>query len=190
MTRAGSIIAALALGLAGGAGGYWLYQFTRDPAPLPPAAAPAANASVVGAPRPGFSLQDLSGKSQAVGQWDGQVLLLNFWATWCPPCRREIPALIELQQDYGDQGLQIVGIAIDQPQLVEEYRDTMGMNYPVLVGETEALEVSKDYGNAYGQLPYTVAVGRDGTIRAVHRGELTRPDAEALLEPLLAEARQ
>ena len=185
MGRTSSIIAAVILGLAGGAGGYWLYQFTRAPETTTAAAPEQMASEVVGATRPAFSLRNLNGQPQAVAQWDGQVVLLNFWATWCPPCRREIPAFIDLQERFGAQGLQIVGVAIDQPQLVEEYRDTMGINYPVLVGETDALEVSKDYGNAYGQLPYTVLIDRQGTIRNVHRGELTAADAEAMLKPLL-----
>ena len=187
MKRTTGVIGAIVLGLAGGAGGYWLYQLTRSPdaVPAPSAQSRAEAGSVIGTQRPAFSLPDLAGRPQDVSQWDGQVVLLNFWATWCPPCRREIPAFVDLQQRLGAQGLQIVGVAIDQPQLVEEYGDTMGINYPSLVGETDALEVAKAYGNAFGQLPYSVIIGRDGTIENVHRGELKREDAEALLEPLL-----
>lgn len=183
MGRGASVIAAVILGLAGGAGGYWLYHATRDPSPVQ--APPPADARVVGSARPAFVLDNVAGQPQDVAQWDGQVVLLNFWATWCPPCRREIPALMELQEQLGPQGLQVVGVAIDQRQLVEEYRDTMSMNYPVLVGETDALEVSAAYGNSYGQLPYSVVIDRQGKITHVHRGELTLEDALAMVQPLL-----
>lgn len=183
MGRSRSIIAAVILGLAGGAGGYWLYQATREPISVQ--APPKPDASLVGSQRPAFTLASVSGEAMDVSQWDGQVVLLNFWATWCPPCRREIPALIELQDRLGPQGLQVVGIAIDQRQLVEEYRDTMGINYPVLVGETEAMEISAAYGNTYGQLPYSVVIDRQGRITDIHRGELTTEDVETLVKPLL-----
>ena len=187
MNRTTGVVGAIVLGLAGGAGGYWLYQLTRsaDAIPVPPAQSQAEADSMVGAERPAFALQDVAGRQQDVSQWDGQVVLVNFWATWCPPCRREIPAFIDLQQRFGAQGLQIVGVAIDQPQLVEEYGDTMGINYPSLVGETDALAVARAYGNAYGQLPYSVVIGRDGKIKNVHRGELKGEDAEAMLQSLL-----
>ncbi len=187
MRRSATIVAAVAVGIAGLAGGFWLQHATRSPAPLPPdAAATPEAATIKGRARPAFSLRDLNGKQQDVAQWDNHVVLLNFWATWCPPCRREIPALIELQNKFGRQGLQVVGVAIDQPHLVEEFRDTAEMNYPVLVGESDALAVSKSYGNVYGQLPYSVIIARDGTIREVHRGELTTAAAESLLKPLLS----
>ncbi len=186
MRRSATIVAAVAVGIAGLAGGFWLQHATRSPAPLPPSAAGSeAATTITGTARPSFSLRDLNGKQHDIAQWDNHVVLLNFWATWCPPCRREIPALIDLQNKFGNQGLQVVGVAIDQPQLVEEFRDTAEMNYPVLVGESEALAVSKAYGNVYGQLPYSVVIARDGTIREVHRGELTKTTAESLLKPLL-----
>ena len=186
MGRGGSILAAAALGLSGGVGGYLLYDLTRDPAPLNTAAdAPVAAGRLVGQPRPGFELADLEGERRVLDEWNGKVVVLNFWATWCPPCRREIPAFIELQEEYGAAGLQIVGVAIDQQELVQPYVDSMGVNYPVLVGELEAMEVGRAYGNHYGQLPYTVVIDRQGAIRAVHRGELEREQAARLIEPLL-----
>lgn len=135
--------------------------------------------------RPAFSLPDLSGERRAIAEWDGRVLVINFWATWCPPCVEEIPELVEVQSRYGGRGVAIVGVALDERDAVEEFLEDVPVNYPILLGTTEAFEVLDAYGNERGTLPYTVIVDRDGEIR--HR--LPRPtDAEELarlIEPLL-----
>jgi len=113
------------------------------------------------------------------------VVLLNFWATWCPPCRHEIPDFIALQKEYGAKGLQVVGVALDQNDLVEQYRDTAGIDYPLLVGDLDAVDVAKAYGNSYGELPYTVFIDRKGRIAAIHRGGITKDAAEAAIKKLL-----
>lgn len=135
--------------------------------------------------RPDFGLQDLQGKLRHVSEWDGKVLMINFWATWCPPCRREIPAFIDLQEQYQDQGFTIVGIAIDTEQNAKDFVDPMGINYPILVGDKQGIAISKDYGNRLGVLPYTVIIDRDGKIIATHRNEMTFEEAEKLIKPLL-----
>ena len=188
MTRGGAIAAAVVLGLLGGVAGFLLYNVTRDTGAGVPTGEPGpagAAEQLLGQPRPAFELTDVDGARRSAGEWDGRVVVLNFWATWCPPCRREIPAFIDLQEQYGAEGLQIVGVAIDQQDLVQPYIESMGVNYPVLVGELDALDVSRDYGNRYGQLPYTVFIDRQGVIRAVERGEVQRERAQALIEPLL-----
>lgn len=135
--------------------------------------------------RPDFGLLDLQDKLRHVSEWDGQVMLINFWATWCPPCRREIPAFIELQNDYQDQGFTIVGIAIDTKQNAKDFVDPMGINYPILIGDQDGIALSQDYGNRLGVLPYTVVVDRQGKIVSTHRNELSYEEAEALIKPLL-----
>jgi len=188
MARGVPIIAAVVLGLLGGIAGFLLYGLTRSPEPgTPPASESPARVAqrLVGQQAPAFALADIDGQERSLAEWNGKVVLLNFWATWCPPCRREIPALIELQERYGPEGLQVVGIAIDQQELVQPYVESMGVNYPALVGELDAMDVSRAYGNRYGQLPYTVVIDRQGTIRAVHRGEIEHEEAAALIEPLL-----
>lgn len=135
--------------------------------------------------RPGFQLIDLDGKLRNINEWDGKVILLNFWATWCPPCRNEIPAFIELQNKYGPSGFQVIGIAIDQMDLVQGYSDSMGINYPVMVGESEATEISMQYGNRLNVLPYTVIINRDGMIRFIKRGEVSKGEVEEMIKPLL-----
>lgn len=135
--------------------------------------------------RPEFQLTDLGGNLRNIKEWDGKVILLNFWATWCPPCKKEIPAFIELQDKYGSSGFQIIGVAIDQPELVEAYSDSMGVNYPILVGEDEGIDITTQYGNRLNLLPYTVIIDRSSMIRFIKKGEVTKDEIEELIIPLL-----
>jgi thiol-disulfide isomerase/thioredoxin len=115
-------------------------------------------------PAPDFTLQTLDGKTMRLSDWRGKAVLLNFWATWCGPCKIETPWLVELQNQYGSQGLQIVGVAMDDSgkDEIARFVKEMGMNYPVLLGK-EAV------GDAYGGVPYlpeSFFIGRDGKIVA------------------------
>jgi peroxiredoxin len=140
---------------------------------------------MVGKTAPPFQLPDIDKVVRHSDRWAGKVMVVNFWATWCPPCRSETPLFVELQEKYADAGLQFVGIAIDTPDKVRDFMDTYGVNYPMLVGEDDAIEIAKDYGNRFGALPYTVVVDRDSKIRFVQRGELTREAAEQAIARLL-----
>ena len=141
--------------------------------------------TMVGKPRPPFTMVDVEGKPQNVDQWNGKVVLINFWATWCPPCRREIPAFIRLQEAYRDKGLVIVGIALDSQQAAIDYVDPMGINYPILVGEIDGISLTQRYGNELGVLPYSVIVDRNGVIQKTFLKEVTYEDAEKLISPYL-----
>ncbi len=134
-----------------------------------------------GEARPGFALPDLNGQTHRMADWDGQVVLLNFWATWCPPCQQEIPDFIEAQAKYEKAGLRVVGIAVDTPEAVREFQARVNMNYPVLVGQLDASALARQYGNQHGILPYNVLVDRDGIIRHVEVGRLTENQLEQLL---------
>ena len=134
---------------------------------------------------PDFTLADLDGVKHNVHEWNGQVIVLNFWATWCPPCRKETPMFVELQEKLGAKGLQFVGVAIDDSNEVKEFMDTYGVNYPMLIGVDDAIEVAKAYGNRFGALPYTVIIDRKGNIAFVQRGELERQVAEKAINALL-----
>ena len=138
--------------------------------------------AVISKQRPSFVLPDLDGTMQNIEQWDGQVLVLNFWATWCPPCKKEMPAFLELEEQYAAKGLQFVGIALDDPGIVQDFVDTMGVDYPILVGDEEATKVSTAYGNRLGALPYTVVVARDGQIVNTFRGEVTKKQLEKVIQ--------
>ena len=148
-------------------------------------ARPITPGSVLGTQRPDFTLKDIEDKLRSADEWNGKVMVINFWATWCPPCRKEMPAFIELQDQYGKQGLQFVGIAIDDKDKVVDFSDTYGVNYPMLLGTLDAIELGKQYGNGFGALPYTVIVGRDGKIAFTVRGELEKATAEVEIKKLL-----
>ncbi|MGD8742709.1 MAG: TlpA disulfide reductase family protein [Granulosicoccaceae bacterium] len=144
-----------------------------------------AGNEIIGARRPDFRLPDLEDRVRSVAEWDGKVIIVNFWATWCPPCRKEMPAFIELQEQYGEQGLQFVGIAIDEKDKVIDFSDTYGVNYPMLVGDLDAIKLGKAYGNRFGALPYTVIIDREGRIAFTQRGELLKNTAETEIRKLL-----
>lgn len=135
--------------------------------------------------RPGFELVDLDGVKRNMDEWNGQVIVVNFWATWCPPCRKEMPAFIELQETYAAQGLQFVGIALDETSKVQDFVDSLGVDYPILVGGNDAIKVSDAYGNRLGALPYTAVVDREGIIVKTFRGEVSKSSVEKLITNLL-----
>ena len=134
--------------------------------------------------RPEFAMADIDGEMRNIKDWDGKVILLNFWATWCPPCLSEIPGFIELQQQYGEQGLQVIGIAVDNEEAVREYMNEVKINYPIMISEFEATELSSRYGNRVGALPYSVIINREGEVSNMITGELSMIKAEKLLEKL------
>lgn len=131
------------------------------------------------------ALKDLSGDTQRLDQWRGKVLVVNFWATWCAPCRKEIPEFVHVQERYRDRGLQFVGIAIDQPDNVARFTDEVRFNYPVLIGEIDAIEFSRKLGNRYGALPFTAIFDRSGNLVRVESGALDEPKILSLIDPLL-----
>ena len=126
------------------------------------------------------SFTDLAGQTQPLDQWRGKVLVVNFWATWCPPCLKEIPEFIRMQARYREQGLQFVGVAIDQPEKVAPFAEKMGFNYPVLIGALDAVELLRTLGNQHGGLPFTVVFDRSGTLR---RGGAGRAGPRLKLSP-------
>jgi thiol-disulfide isomerase/thioredoxin len=135
--------------------------------------------------RPEFWLSDPQGQRHGIAEWDGKLLVLNFWATWCPPCLHEIPMFIKLQEHYQDRGVQFLGIAIDDADKVRAFADEVGLNYPTLHGQLDAIEVMGAYGNQAGGLPYTVFIDASGTIVARHPGVLDEAATTALIEEFL-----
>ena len=141
----------------------------------------------IGQYRPEFTLPDITGAPRHIREWDNRVVIVNFWATWCEPCRREIPVFIQLQASRSYPGLQFIGIAIDDKSAVEDYIDNLEtpVNYPMLVGNDDAITISKKYGNAIGVLPYSVIIDRSGHIAYTKFGEFHRDDLEKQIQPLL-----
>ena len=127
--------------------------------------------------RADFTLPDLgTGQPRAVSEWDGKRVVLNFWASWCAPCLEEMPMFVELQAAHGARGVQFVGVAIDAPDKARALAQRLKLNYLNLVGEADAMEVARQYGNTNGVLPYTVLINAQGQIEAT-LGGLVRRDA-------------
>ncbi len=184
-SRTRTAILVVLVGGIGAASGLLVQQrFGPASAPAPPPASLDAP-SVLNDARPDFVLPDLEGRPRELSEWNGRVVVLNFWATWCGPCVHEIPMLNELQNAFEDRGLQIIGIAIDDPEQVKHFQTEIPMDYPTLLGQMAAIEVTRMYGNTSGGLPYTVVIDRAGTVVATREGALTRPEAEALINPFL-----
>jgi thiol-disulfide isomerase/thioredoxin len=121
---------------------------------------------------PEFTLPDVSGSDRDFSEWDGKNRILNFWATWCAPCRREIPLLKAFQDEQGDNGFQVIGIAVDFPEAVAKYAEATDFNYPILVGEQEAMAVAESSGVEFVGLPFTMFVASDGELLSAYIGEL------------------
>jgi thiol-disulfide isomerase/thioredoxin len=161
------------------AGGYWIAQSMHT-------AKQVTTLTFSGGELIDFTLPDLDGKKQSLHQWRGKVIILNFWASWCPPCREEIPLFTALQKKHPDGDLQVIGVAIDNKTSVMVFRQFVNMNYPVLIGDDDdALNLVAQYGNRMGSLPYTVIIDRSGAIVARKLGILTQIELESLIEPHL-----
>jgi len=153
---------------------------TPGPSDLSPAeiAVPRAKIPVL---LPTFALNDLSGHPRPVSNWSGKPLMLNFWATWCAPCRQEIPLLKALAGEWAPQEVTIIGIAVDHADQVKRFVQEYQIGYPILVGEQDALDVATQLGVETPALPFTVFVDRKGEVVALYVGELHRPQANLIL---------
>lgn len=133
----------------------------------------SANASLVtGNDKLEFQLMDVNGELRHSSEWDGKSRLINFWATWCAPCRREIPLLIATQDKFAADNLQIIGIAVDFPDEVAAYAEEAGFNYPILVGQEDAMAVAESSGIEFIGLPFTMVVSPSGDLIKTHIGEI------------------
>jgi len=122
--------------------------------------------------RPAFSLPDLDGTQRQFSEWDGKHRLINFWATWCAPCRREIPLLKAFQDQHGENGFQVLGIAVDYLEQVSSYAEQTEFNYPILVGQQDAMAVAESSGIEFIGMPFTMFVASDGEYIGAYIGEL------------------
>lgn len=131
------------------------------------------------------TLSDRQGQPQAMAQYRGQVVIVNFWAPWCPPCRAEMPGFMALQEKYGKDGVQFIGIALDTPANVQRFLAAKPTNYPIYLGEIGGSELSLALGNHTDALPYTVIIDRRGQAAGSQVGLLDEARLEAMLRPLL-----
>lgn len=129
-------------------------------------------------------LSDLDGRPRQLLEWQGRALLCNFWATWCAPCRDEVPLLVAAKQQLPDSGPEIIGIGVDQADKIVEFAAIYKINYPLLVGGVALLSVLRQLGNANGALPYTVALDRSGAIVGRKLGALTDAELRQVLASL------
>jgi thiol-disulfide isomerase/thioredoxin len=137
---------------------------------------------------PDFHLPDLEGREIQSSSFGGKVVIINYWASWCPPCVREMPMLIRIQQAFDPAQVQVVGIAIDRPEAVEQFIEDHPINYPILIGDIEAVELSRRLGNRLQGLPFTVIFDHHGRRTFSQVGEITRATLDAQLQGLLPKA--
>lgn len=121
---------------------------------------------------------------QALKQWQGKIVVLNFWATWCPPCREEMPELSALNTQYRDKNLIVLGLAIDDLAAVKEFSLETKVSYPLLVAEEGGMELAANLGNNKGVLPFTLIIKPDGTIAKTFFGRISKPLLEETLHTL------
>ncbi|MDQ2917504.1 MAG: TlpA family protein disulfide reductase [Pseudomonadota bacterium] len=133
----------------------------------------------------GIVLTDSEGRRQALSQWRGKVLVVNFWATWCAPCRDEMPQFVKSQARDGSKGVQFVGIAVDDPDKVRAFAKEIGLNYPALIGGYGAIELSKSLGNDLAALPFTIVLDRQGRVAHTQLGPIKNAKLDDLLATLL-----
>jgi peroxiredoxin len=133
---------------------------------------------------PAFSINDLQGRPTSAAAWPGKSLVMNFWATWCAPCQREVPLLKALRSEWSDRNVEVVGIAVDHPDKVQGFAEQFRIPYPLLVGEQNALDLATKLGLSTPVFPFTVFTDRRGHVVALFIGELHRPQADLILSVL------
>ena len=174
---------ALILGVAAAAG---LAGYLTQRAAPPARPAMAQVAREAGAPILALSLPDSNGQPQALSQWRGKVLVANFWATWCPPCLREIPEFAAVSRRFADAPVQFVGIGIDQPDNVRRFAEDNRVPYPLLIAPLQTLAVTSALGNTSQALPFTAIFDRQGELDFVKLGTLNEAELEGKIRALLA----
>ncbi|MFZ2726037.1 MAG: TlpA disulfide reductase family protein [Methylococcaceae bacterium] len=135
---------------------------------------------------PHFDFPDTQGELRHNHEWQGKIIVFNFWATWCASCREEIPLLVQLQSQYQDKNVQFVGISIDEDKaVINDYLKTLNINYPILIAGDGGMRLARRLGDSSQAIPFTIIVNSQGEIIYNHEGELTKVLFEQIIMPLL-----
>ena len=166
MPRAAAVIVAIICAIAGS-----LFFYNQQPQVAEPVTT-AVESAVAETTLVAFELDGLDGNKRQFSEWEGKHRIINFWATWCAPCRREIPLFKAFQDQHGADDFQVIGIAVEFPEPVIAYAEETQFNYPILVGEQDAMAVAESSGISFIGLPFTMIVAKDGTLVGAHMGEV------------------
>jgi len=178
MNRSWLLVSALAIGSM--LAGVFLFQLI-SPATTKNSPAPAVQQIALQA----IPLTDLQGQESMLGDWRGNLLVINLWAPWCVPCRREVPALIEFQKAYADQGVKVLGIAFDGKEQVQQFAEEYQINYPLFLAGNRIPMYNAAFGNPSGALPFTTLLDRNLKILFHHNGEVSFEQLRQQLEQAL-----
>jgi thiol-disulfide isomerase/thioredoxin len=189
------VVVAIAVAIAAASAGYWVQRALKEQptvttlggpvsirADAPGQASQQPPAPTVPETLPDVTLPDRGGTPRSLASWKGQPLIINFWATWCGPCREEIPLLNALRRERAADRLEVIGIAIDEEHAVLDFAKKIGIEYPVLMGEQEGYEAAERFGVASMVLPFSVFVDSQGRIVTLKVGELHPDQAAAILD--------
>ena len=193
LARRTALVALVLVAAIAGAAGYWWYathgartadvpDISEVTAPTVPVVPPVQLAETV----PAFELVDRAGQARSLQDWPGKALIVNFWATWCAPCRREIPLLQRIARERAGDGFEVVGIAVDFRDKVLAYADEMQIDYPLLIGEQDALDAAAAFGVEAIGFPFTFFSDRQGRIVYAQMGELHEAEAKLILDEVAA----
>lgn len=179
MRNSKRLVVGLVAALIALAAGVYVGLESRQERSPEPSIAPAAIARLFAT-----RLNDSAGQPQAFAQWQGKTLVINFWATWCPPCREEMPAFSRLQSKYAANGVQFVGIALDTAEQVTTFAQQSPVSYPLLIADSAGAELTRQLGNAQMALPYTLLLDAGGEVRFTRLGRVSEQELERLLQKI------
>ena len=166
--------------LSRGSRGQKLAQWWLDASA--PAAPPGIQVARLGDPVPMLVLHDLTGAQRRLDEWQGKILLVNFWASWCAPCRDEMPVLDAARKEFSTSGVEVVGIALDDADAVRSFLTTSPVGYPILLADPGAPSPAVNFGDVRGVLPYSVLIDRQGRVQRQHLGGLSASQVSQWLQ--------
>lgn len=177
-----------AVGAAALLAGTALWQFGRHPTQPQPESAPAAVVAIAPPALFATAFTDPSGATRAIGQYEGKILVLNFWATWCEPCRAEMPAFNRLHEKWAGRGVQFLGLSDESPEKAQAFGRTLGIGYPLWTGGDQVADLSRRLGNRQGGLPHTVVIDPSGRVVTQRVGPYTESELDLELAKTAAKS--